>query len=524
MKRFGTTTRIALAMAMWTATVLLGLRMLGVLNDGTAEQTQARTRLCESVAVGCSQFASRDDMPAIEVALQTLAGRNPDVVSAGCRQSDGELIVEVGDHMANWQLLETDESTTTCIKVPVMQGAELWGQVEVCFESPVTAGLFGFLQLPSVKTTLIAALANLMGFLFLLRRCFNHLDPSQAVPTRVRSALNTMAEGILVLDGKNRINLANEPFAEMLGREADDLQGASVDSLEWKISCDLSFSEFLVARDDDEGAVPDSVQLRLEDDRVRTLKVGASRIENEQGECQGTLLSFDDITALEEKNEQLQFLATRDPMTSCLNRRSFFEHLDASWKSASRYKHPISCMMVDVDHFKSVNDTYGHAVGDDVLKGVSAALLEAARETDFVCRYGGEEFCVLLPHVDIDGVALAGERYRKAIEALEFPQLSVTASLGCSSIELGAESAEQMLEQADKSLYFAKRNGRNQVGRFDQIGSAEDDSSEEVNNGDELSEEESLLQSIQSLMSDAREAGNTSVSFDRLTEMLGKQS
>ncbi|QDV67771.1 putative diguanylate cyclase YdaM [Rosistilla carotiformis] len=519
MKRFGTTTRIALAMSMWTATVLLALRMTGLLNDGAAQQIQSRTRLCEAVAVSCSQFASRNDWMAVEVALRSLKARNPEVLSAACRRMDGTLDFETGKHSDHWSQRTSDLSSSTCIQVPVLQGDKAWGQIEVCFQSPIAAGLLGFLALPSVKLIVLTSLACMLGFSILLRRCFNQLDPDQAIPERVRAALNTMAEGVVVLDEKFRINLANQPFADMLGCSVDVCQGKNIDSLPWETQDNRPLSQLLSEMHGDNPVDFENIKLQQSPSSKRTLKPNASRILNKQGDCKGMLLSLDDVSVLEEQNEQLRFLATRDPMTSCLNRRSFFEHLEQTWKSAFRYKHPVSCLMVDVDHFKGINDSFGHAVGDEVLKGVSAALLATARDTDFVCRYGGEEFCILLPHIDIDGVARAGERFRTAIEALQFPQLRVTASLGCSSGDLGAESADQLLEQADQALYFAKRNGRNQVARFDRL-EATPHAIETQPPADAIQSEDVLLESIKLLIRDARDAGATSVSFDLLNATL----
>ena len=179
--------------------------------------------------------------------------------------------------------------------------------------------------------------------------------------------------------------------------------------------------------------------------------VSASPIIDERGQRRGVLTSFENVTLLEHKrrelsvlvehlrvssnvlkqqNRELERLATRDPLTDLLTRRPFFERLDDEWRSATRHGHALSVVMVDVDHFKSINDRWGHAVGDEVLRHVAASLRETARETDVVCRYGGEEFVVLMPHTDLAEAALGAERFRLAIEKLDFGNFDVTASRG----------------------------------------------------------------------------------------------
>ncbi len=195
--------------------------------------------------------------------------------------------------------------------------------------------------------------------------------------------------------------------------------------------------------------------------------------------------SRDELT---DRNKELQYLATRDPLTSCLNRRTFFEIFDKQWTGAQRHQHSLSCFMVDIDHFKSVNDDHGHSVGDEVLRRVAKTIQKTARESDVVCRYGGEEFCVLLPETDTGRACQAAERIRRAIEGLEFENVSVTASLGVSSISLGAGDPQELLDQADKCLYIAKRAGRNQVIRWDErpadVASGDSDGRDEVGSSD----------------------------------------
>ena len=222
----------------------------------------------------------------------------------------------------------------------------------------------------------------------------------------------------------------------------------------------------------------------------KTFVVSASPICDESGRRRGAIASFEDVSRLEQKkielstalqslrlttekvkeqNQVLERLATRDPLTSCFNRRSFFEQFDTHWNTAKRYNQALSAIMVDVDHFKSINDNHGHSVGDQVLQKVAETLMQTARETDVVARYGGEEFAILLPNTDILDAAVSAERIRKALAAMKFPNLSVTASLGVSSTGQKAGSPQELLDQADKCLYVAKRNGRNQVVRFDQV-------------------------------------------------------
>ena len=167
------------------------------------------------------------------------------------------------------------------------------------------------------------------------------------------------------------------------------------------------------------------------------------------------------------QNEELTRLASRDPLTDCLNRRAFFEQVETIWKSARRYDYPVAAIMVDIDHFKSINDQHGHAVGDTVLCRFAAILQNVARETDIVCRYGGEEFAIVLPHADMEAAMLAGERFRSAISERRIGSLQITASFGVSSLEFDSSSVEELLDQADRALYFSKRTGRNKVSGFD---------------------------------------------------------
>ena len=164
---------------------------------------------------------------------------------------------------------------------------------------------------------------------------------------------------------------------------------------------------------------------------------------------------------------RLEQMATTDGLTGCLNKRAFLEELERKLRAAQRFGRPLSLLVTDIDHFKSVNDTYGHATGDVVIKELGAILRRAKRETDIVARFGGEEFCVLCEETDTEGAILLAERIREELGSTVFETehgpLSVTASLGVATFPHHADSTKALFEASDQALYVAKRGGRNQV-------------------------------------------------------------
>lgn len=161
-------------------------------------------------------------------------------------------------------------------------------------------------------------------------------------------------------------------------------------------------------------------------------------------------------------------LATTDTLTGLANRRLFGERLNEEMQRSRRYSRSFSLLMLDIDHFKKVNDNYGHPAGDAVLKQLATILREQTREVDTVARYGGEEFVIVAPESDGNGAKVVGERIRKAIAGKAFilpdgREIGVTASIGIVSYPHCADDPEAMIERADQSLYLAKRGGRNRV-------------------------------------------------------------
>jgi diguanylate cyclase (GGDEF)-like protein len=168
-------------------------------------------------------------------------------------------------------------------------------------------------------------------------------------------------------------------------------------------------------------------------------------------------------------NARLELLAITDGLTGVRNHRAFQEQLALEVARAGRYRTPLALIMVDVDHFKQYNDTFGHPAGDQVLRIVARLLREHSRTTDVVARYGGEEFTILLPSTEHPGALAQAERLRRALATAIYPERAVTASFGVATLGLGDQLRDDvalgaaLIAAADSALYQSKTQGRNRV-------------------------------------------------------------
>ncbi|MBN2510611.1 MAG: GGDEF domain-containing protein [Spirochaetales bacterium] len=183
-------------------------------------------------------------------------------------------------------------------------------------------------------------------------------------------------------------------------------------------------------------------------------------------EDQGLKERFSEISRLfTAKKKNLSDLAYYDGLTGLFNRHSFDKTLHKEWRRRHRYKRPLSLMMIDIDHFKQVNDTHGHQKGDSVLKTVSRVIHDNIRSSDYPCRYGGEEIAVVLPETTINSAVIAAEKLRRIIETQveDIEGFKVTVSIGVSSCTTDMADPRDIVERADRALYMAKDGGRNRV-------------------------------------------------------------
>lgn len=201
---------------------------------------------------------------------------------------------------------------------------------------------------------------------------------------------------------------------------------------------------------------------------TRHAQVSVAPLPSKQHEPRELLLSFTDTEAQHVREQALADIAYTDPLTQLANRRAFFQQAEAAFAIASRYQRPLALLMIDLDHFKLVNDNHGHAAGDAVLVRTASCLRHSVRHADLPARLGGEEFVVMLPETTLAEAQETAERIRKTIEQSPPAQyegctIAVTASVGVAMMRSDSKGIEAILNEADMALYAAKQTGRNKV-------------------------------------------------------------
>jgi diguanylate cyclase (GGDEF)-like protein len=491
MPRLSSTHRIVLGLVSLTVTALLACGMLGLVPNTRQVETESRQAFCETTAISFMALAPRMDHETFCQTLEQLRLRRDDVESIGIRRAAGELVISNSDHSNLWTSTGASPNDNSEFIVPIQTADELWGQLEVRFEPQSGVVLFGYQVRPEIVMSAVMALFLFITFTLYLKRVLKHLSPGRVIPNRVRDALNALVEGLLVLDAKQNIVLANASFSRHIDIDPDELVGRHPERLGFRLSAGNQDREFPWTVTAQSSKPVNGTLLSMgEGDAERTFSVGTVPVCDEAGRNRGVVASFEDVTQLRRKqtelssaltslrasseeiriqNKELEWLATRDTLTGCVNRRSFFSTFETEWQKSQQKKQPMSGFMLDIDDFKSINDNHGLSTGDEVLRDVATAIMNTVDDTDIVCRYGGEEFAVLMPDTPIGDAELRAERCRLALKALTFrvANLKVTASLGISSLCQNPTSPQDLLDQADKCLYAAKGNRRNQVVRWD---------------------------------------------------------
>lgn len=299
------------------------------------------------------------------------------------------------------------------------------------------------------------------------------------VPFARSRLIERMSDGILVVDAQGRIvdinpamkNFLDEDPASFLGKNISDVLSIWKEHLEYLMTGLETRSE-----------------LRLPNNPSRYLDLRVTPLYDDDQHLSGRLVIFRDVTDRKEVEKdlrhamdrmqtqlieigllqsQLREQAIRDALTNLFNRRYLEETLERELARAAREGYPLCIVMMDIDHFKNVNDTYGHEAGDLVLKTLADMVTSQSRQGDFVCRYGGEEFVLVMPNINIQVARDRVNSLHRSISSLHIPfgrfNINITVSMGLSSCPLHGETKGDLLRAADRALYTAKNMGRNQV-------------------------------------------------------------
>ncbi len=296
----------------------------------------------------------------------------------------------------------------------------------------------------------------------------------------LRAIVDDLDYGIVVLDGERNVQFVNRTFRRFW-RLPDEVADSRPNFIKLMYHGRGS-AAYAVAPH----ALGDYLARQLES--IRSGRDGALNIRLNSGEvirfhCKalpdgGRLLTYGNVSDLVREAEALERLAAIDGMTGLNNRRNFLELAESEWTRFRRYGRPMALLMCDIDHFKRVNDSYGHDAGDEVIKTVADILQKQKRASDIAGRLGGEEFALVLPEATLDSAVAAGERLRKCVAehviAAGGTRIPVTISVGASICHTAISGVEELIKQADLALYEAKRSGRNRVCRYTPPAEGED--------------------------------------------------
>lgn len=322
---FSTRAYIAFGLVSIVSTALLAASFFGFIPDRIGALQEGRLALAESVAAGSTALLSSADPGRVDALLRFVVKRNEQLLSAAFRDQEGKVQLAVGDHIRHWVSMGSGLSLAQ-VTVPVFAGSQPWGQLEFRFKPITASGIYGLLEIPVLQLIAFTSALCLLGFQIYLSRVLRHLDPSKAVPARVRSALDSLAEGLLVIDQKRNIVLANEAFVRLVGKTSEQLTGKLASSVAWLDRVGIALAipdqpwELVLER----GQVQLGSVLSLygSDGRRQIFVVNCSPVLGSAGHPGGVLISLEDITLLEQNKEELQ--GARDEAQAATKAKSEF--------------------------------------------------------------------------------------------------------------------------------------------------------------------------------------------------------
>lgn len=310
MQKLSVKFRVVLGLVGLTVSLVMLASYIGIIPDRDSAIRQGRTALAEVIAFHSTALVMKKDILRIEADFNMMTERNADLLSLGLRQANGRAMVATGDHAEQWQEMSGEYSKDAQVRVPIWAGRQKWGQLELRFKAIRSGGLLGWIEIPGVRIILFMAVLCFIAYYFYLGKVLRQLDPSKAVPARVRSALDTLAEGLLVIDHKEQIVLANKSFAAMLGKAPEDLLGCRAGDMPWidteDKQIDAANRPWIRAMKEGTPQVNQILRMRQSDNEWQTFNTNCSPVLGSGGKYAGVLVSFDDVTQLEKKEIELR--------------------------------------------------------------------------------------------------------------------------------------------------------------------------------------------------------------------------
>ncbi len=309
MKILNTRVYISFGLASMAASLVLVSSVLGIFPDREGAVRAGRAALAETLAASVTPLIGHRDSAQLRGLMTFVLKRNDEILSAAVRTAEGQAVAVVGTHEGKWVPMSGARSTDSQIEVPIVAGEHKWGQLEMRYRPLSSTAWSGLGSAPLMLFAGFIALAGFVAFYFYLGRVLSQLDPSQAIPGRVRAALDTLAEGLLVIDRKQNIVLANEAIARLLGKRPDDLLGMPVSKLEW-LAADATAMPaeghpWMKALTTGVAQANDAIGLRDHESKCRTFIVNCAPVLGGKGKAAGVLISLDDVTQLEENKVEL---------------------------------------------------------------------------------------------------------------------------------------------------------------------------------------------------------------------------
>lgn len=302
--------RLSFGLTCIVISLLLASTLFKLIPDEHAMITQSRISLVETLAARSTIHLTLSDIRRMESELTLIARRQSDFLSAAIINKDGSRSYEIGNHFEHWVEKEGKSAISQQMVAPIMEGSTQWGEMQIRFKPLSPGGWSGFFYIPLVQLLIYISVAGFIAFNFYLGLILKQLDPSGAVPERVRTTLNTIAEGLLVLDVKQNIVLANDAFSRIAMTEPDELLGKSISVFDWKnnegelLSTEFCPWDFTLRNA--ESQIGSFIKLEKNENEIMTFMVNCSPVLDGNGVTKGVLVSFDDITELEEKEIELR--------------------------------------------------------------------------------------------------------------------------------------------------------------------------------------------------------------------------